>query len=1063
MMYMKSIALFVAIYGRTALAALSASCEVDNNCSNACTPLNSEFEPPGVGQVWFSHCCTVSDTNTEDPPVTESKKYCFSYYLTGYPNNQFFSTKPICSETGSGTLAWLPKGQCGTSSGTAPYTQKDAITAGCPGQYDSSNDNDYEAGDMVEDNQVVYTCSGAAAFCNLYEPNLKEGCPEEFDSGTTYEAYDRVSVTRADDSKVVYACKAFPESQWCNVATYSPLNTDKQCNGEVCWPLAWTRIGGCLGSYSPTGTPTFDPANVEGCPEEYDDGSEYEGGDRVSVTAAGEDYGKIYECKAWPEGDHCGNEAYSPLNTEKLCNDQVCWPIAWTYIKGCTGTITPTATPTFDPNNVEGCPEEYDDGTEYEEGDKVSVTAAGEDYGKIYQCKAWPEGDHCGNEAYSPLNTEKLCNDQVCWPIAWTYIKGCTGTITPTATPTFDPADVGGCPDEFEEGTDYEEGDKMSIISDGEDYGKIYKCKGWPYTGHCKSEAFSPLNTAKACSGEVCWPVAWTYEGGCTGTITPTAAPQFTTLSQWDKQGCPPEYVPNNSAYKPEDYVSVPSNEDNTYGVVWQCKNAMTAPWCQQEGYAPGTPNGGQAWEKVGFCAGTISPTDAPTMLASNPNPIKRVCQFKYKLDTTSDGEYIVLQAGSWQKGGTTIATVTGGTPFDLYKPGHLVRDGRVARKCNPYPYSLYCSGWSPFVQDSSNYNPTLSRLGWDEATCEDVEHTNQASEVLSGKNDEFVSNLGPLFASNGHLLVKKDGTCVNLAINPEDYFKSSPAVKGCQKCATDNGFGSSADPTLCTPCQGGATSKIVDGKSQCVLSNGATSSGEPSASPSTSGVPTNQPSDLPSNVPTNQPSDLPSSEPSLNPSFSTNPTSEPSSEPSSQPSSQPSLSPSGSVQPSSEPSLNPSFSTNPTSEPSSEPSSQPSSQPSSDQPSDLPSAQPSLSLSPSTVLAGSYEYVGVGYLVTNGNYYNFVIFAGVVTANACAVKCNECVAGNVSGGAFRGFVFNSSHQLCDCNFDNNAVYTENGSNGSCTEGVLIDSRCGFGQVTGSSLHAGAVSYKIKA
>ncbi len=118
-MYMKSIALFVAIYGRTALAALPASCEDTNNCSNACTPLNSEFEPPGVGQVWFSHCCTVSDTNTEDPPVTESKKYCFSYYLTGYPNNQFFSTKPICSETGSGTLAWLRKGQCGTSSGVS--------------------------------------------------------------------------------------------------------------------------------------------------------------------------------------------------------------------------------------------------------------------------------------------------------------------------------------------------------------------------------------------------------------------------------------------------------------------------------------------------------------------------------------------------------------------------------------------------------------------------------------------------------------------------------------------------------------------------------------------------------------------------------------------------------------------------------------------------------------------------------------------------------------------------------------------------------------------------------
>ncbi|KAK1732540.1 hypothetical protein QTG54_016752 [Skeletonema marinoi] len=1020
MMYMKSIALFVAIYGRTALAALSASCEVDNNCSNACTPLNSEFEPPGVGQVWFSHCCTVSDTNTEDPPVTESKKYCFSYYLTGYPNNQFFSTKPICSETGSGTLAWLPKGQCGTSSGTAPYTQKDAITAGCPGQYDSSNDNDYEAGDMVEDNQVVYTCSGAAAFCNLYEPNLKEGCPEEFDSSTTYEAYDRVSVTRADDSKVVYACKAFPASQWCNVATYSPLNTDKQCNGEVCWPLAWTRIGGCLGSYSPTGTPTFDPAN---------------GGDRVSVTAAGEDYGKIYECKAWPEGDHCGNEAYSPLNTEKLCNGEVCWPIAWTYIKGCTGTITPTATPTFDPNNVEGCPEEYDDGTEYEEGDKVSVTAAGEDYGKIYQCKAWPEGDHCGNEAYSPLNTEKLCNDQVCWPIAWTYIKGCTGTITPTATPTFDPANVGGCPDEFVEGTDYEEGDKMSIVAAGEDYGKIYKCKGWPVTDFCKIEAYSPLNTAKTCSGEVCWPVAWTYEGGCTGTITPTAAPVFIALSQWNKQGCPPEYVPNNSAYKPEAYVSVPKNEDNTYGVVWQCKNAMTAPWCQQEGYAPGSQNGDQAWEKVGFCAGTISPTDAPTTLAMNTDATKKVCQFKYKLETTDGGEYVILQAESWEKGGGTIAT--GGKALELYKPGHLVRNGRVARKCNNYPYSFYCDAWSPFVNnDSSVYNPSLSRQGWAEATCEDVESTDQAGEDLSGKNDEFDSNLGPVFASNGDLLVKTDGTCVNLAINPQDFFKSSPAVKGCQRCRTGNGFGSSANPTLCTPCQGGATSKIVNGRSQCVVDGNT---------PSQSAEPSSHPSLSPS--PSGQPSSEPSSQPSLSPSSSGQPSSWPSASPSAsgEPSSQPSLAPSQSAEPSSQPSLSPS---------------------SSAQPSDFPSAQPSLSLSPSTVLTGSYEYVGVGLCLDSfgtGEFYDKVIFHDVVTANACAVKCNDCVAGNLSGGAFRGFEFFDhpfvDDQVCYCLMDDNASYT-----GSCAATFVTGGYSGFGPVTGSLVPATAYEcYKIKA
>ena len=118
----------------------------------------------------------------------------------------------------------------------------------------------------------------------------------------------------------------------------------------------------------------------------------------MSITPSGEDYGKIYECKSWPNSGHCGKEAYSPANTEKGCNGEVCWPEAWTYIGGCTGTISPTATPTFD-GNVGGCPEAYDESADYEAGDKMSITPAGEAYGKIYECKSWPNSGHCVKEA----------------------------------------------------------------------------------------------------------------------------------------------------------------------------------------------------------------------------------------------------------------------------------------------------------------------------------------------------------------------------------------------------------------------------------------------------------------------------------------------------------------------------------------------------------------------------------------------------------------------------------------------------------------------------------------
>jgi hypothetical protein len=160
--------------------------------------------------------------------------------------------------------------------------------------------------------------------------------------------------------------------------------------------------------------------------------------------------------------------------------------------------------------------------------------------------------------------------------------------------------------------------------------------------------------------------------------------------------------------------------------------------------------------------------------------PTKHACQFKYKLPTSTANEYVVLQAESWVNGGQTIATVTGGTPLTLYKVGTLVRYGRDARKCNSYPYNGYCRQFSPFEQDSSSFNPILSPKGWSETTCEDVQSVTDTGDDKTA--DTFQPSIGgPLFASNGNLLVDADGKCVNGATNPEDYFKS-PDVKGCQK-----------------------------------------------------------------------------------------------------------------------------------------------------------------------------------------------------------------------------------------------------------------------------------------
>ena len=119
-MYLKSLALLVAIYGRGAIAALPDSCEADagQSCTD-CTPINQQFEPPGMGEVWFSQCCDKKETDNATPPNTVTKKYCYSYKLAGWPNNQYYGDKPSTDpdECGTGNQGWSVQGQCVTSGG----------------------------------------------------------------------------------------------------------------------------------------------------------------------------------------------------------------------------------------------------------------------------------------------------------------------------------------------------------------------------------------------------------------------------------------------------------------------------------------------------------------------------------------------------------------------------------------------------------------------------------------------------------------------------------------------------------------------------------------------------------------------------------------------------------------------------------------------------------------------------------------------------------------------------------------------------------------------------------
>ncbi|KAL7448775.1 hypothetical protein ACHAWC_000916, partial [Mediolabrus comicus] len=435
----------------------------------------------------------------------------------------------------------------------------------------------YAEGATVSDSKgVVWTCkTGQEAHCSVYPPTLGTiaigtywdatasctgtltptisptftggtsslvGCPEAYASGTTYEAGDQVSITRADGKQLIYQCNAFPHSEFCNDPTYEPgVNTGTLYEGKYLWQTAWTYVSGCSGTLTPTASPNFASVPTDGCPEAYVDGTDYVSGSL--------------------------------------------WEEAWTYEGGCTGTISPTASPVF-PTPVSGCPEEFVSGNTYEEGDKVAVlnvAGASGDFGKVYECKAYPFSSHCGQAGYEP-GTEDGKD-------AWKYDGGCTGTLTPTASPVF-PTPVSGCAEVYIPNTPYEAGDEVSVLNvagENGDFGKTYRCKSWPYSGYCGQDGYEP-GTEKGKEG-------WTYVSGCIGTIAPTASPVFNAANVYSAtvSGCPEEWTPDNPDYLVGTLVTV--SKGTARGMVYRCKSIAVEGWCQSAGYEPGTATGAAAWE----------------------------------------------------------------------------------------------------------------------------------------------------------------------------------------------------------------------------------------------------------------------------------------------------------------------------------------------------------------------------------------------------------------------------------------------------------------------------------
>ncbi|KAL7539352.1 hypothetical protein ACHAWF_006389 [Thalassiosira exigua] len=456
----------------------------------------------------------------------------------------------------------------------------------------------------------------------------RTGCPEPYAEGTDYAS----DATVSDGGNKVYQCKEWPYNLLCGMAGYAP-------GVDVDYEEAWTVLGSCDGTLSPTAAPTsVSPTTAPtwpqwdkvGCPEEYDGTfqTSYEAGDVVTRN------GHVYECGS--EAERCRQSGYEPEEGQS-------WREVWTVLGSCAGTIAPSPQPSVALWDKVGCPEEWD--SSGSAGYKVDDAVTSD--GVVYRCTDDFDDAFCN--VLPPTDPD--------WNLTWEKMGSCTGTLAPTVRPTLAPSsapttsptwtqwDRVGCPQEYDAtyATVYESGDLVSYD------GHVYACGG--EAGRCRQGGYEPG------VGQY-WTEAWTILGSCAGTMVPTGSPTRPILPAWQKGGCPDPW--DGTA----NYVY--GSTVSAYGMyVYECMDWPDTGFCAM--YEPEEDARWSAgWVKLGGCSGTLAPTEAPTTLAPTPPIDCSACSAPaYDPSTT----YYATNVTSSGLGGTCRQYT-----------------------CRDYPYELWCS-----------------------------------------------------------------------------------------------------------------------------------------------------------------------------------------------------------------------------------------------------------------------------------------------------------------------------------------------------------------------------------
>ena len=193
-----------------------------------------------------------------------------------------------------------------------------------------------------------------------------------------------------------------------------------------------------------------------------------------------------------------------------------------------------------------------------------------------------PMLSHCS--AYNPSNSNQQS-------AAWKDEGECEPSLAPSPITcgqldtSIHPEWAGeGCPKPWVAGMSYGSGDLVQRE------GIVYKCLDAGFSSFCGQSGFVPGD-----GDSLFWKQAWVLLGSCSGTISPSASPNFLSLD--DAGGCPDEYQ-KGMEYGSGDKVSMSS-------IVYACKDWPYSQWCSMDGYEPDGPNAAQGWTVMGHCDGT--------------------------------------------------------------------------------------------------------------------------------------------------------------------------------------------------------------------------------------------------------------------------------------------------------------------------------------------------------------------------------------------------------------------------------------------------------------------------